>query len=78
MKKDEGKEDQTMPGSIKNLLLTDKTPDDRPVIKLINELVSLLPGVESKSAFRNFLLRTLPGENRRLRGNGGQLPGEQS
>ena len=77
MKKDEDKKEQATPGSVKNLLLTDKTPDDRPVIKLINELVSLLPGVEPKSAFRNFILRTLPEENQRLRGNGGQFAGGQ-
>lgn len=74
----EDKKTEEMPGSIKNLLLTDKTPDDRPVLKLINELVSLLPGMEAKSAYRNFLLRVLPKENQRLRTNGGQLPGGQN
>ena len=66
-----------MPGSIKNLLLTDRTPDDIPVLRLINELAGLVPGVKPKDALKNYLLRTLPAENRRLRANGGQLAGGQ-
>jgi len=72
------KKDQAMPGSIKNLLLTDKTPDDIPVLRLINELAGLVQGVRAKDALKNYLLRTLPAENERLRGNGGQLMGRAS
>jgi len=59
-----------VPGSIKNLLLTDKTPDDIPVLRLINELAGLMPGVRPKDALKNFLLRKLPAENQKLRSSG--------
>ena len=63
---------------IQNLMLTSKIPDDRPLLQLINELASVVPGVKGKNAFKNFCLRNLPAEIKRLRDNGGQLAGVQS
>jgi hypothetical protein len=70
-------ENKAMPGSIKNLLLTDKTPDDVPVLRLINELAGLVPGVRPKDALKNYLLSTLPSHNKKLRDYGSQLAGVQ-
>ncbi|HUS74331.1 MAG TPA: hypothetical protein VMY06_14830 [Sedimentisphaerales bacterium] len=68
---------RTMPKQIQNLMLTEKIPDDRPVLRLINELASVMPGIGPKSAFKNWVLRNLPTEINRLRGNGGQLLGQR-
>lgn len=58
---------------IQNLMLTSKVPDDRPVIQLINELASAIPGIGPKDALKNWVLRSLPEEIKRLRSSGGQL-----
>lgn len=62
-----------MAGSVKNLLLTDNSVEDRAIIKKINQLAELMPGIRTKDAFRNFLLRALPTEIDRLRKSGGQV-----
>lgn len=67
------KKSNKMSRSIENLQITNTVPSDRPVIKLINELGHLVPGVKPKAAFKNFILRKLPDEIKAIRENGAQL-----
>jgi len=68
-------QEKQMRKSIKNLLFCDKYPDDREVLARINELATAAPGIKPKDAVKNFLLRTLPQEIKRLRETSGQLLG---
>ena len=70
--------EQNVNKTIKNLLFCDKYPDDREVMARINELAHAVPGIKPKDAVKNFLLRTLPQEIRRLRDSGGRLIGGES
>ena len=62
-----------MPKDIQNLQLSNKVPDDRELVGLINELGRLTKGVSAKAAFKNWLYRALPVEIESRRKNHSNL-----
>ncbi|MHC4326392.1 MAG: hypothetical protein ACYSUX_19145 [Planctomycetota bacterium] len=64
--------------TVNNLLFSARNPDDREVLAQVNELATSTPGIKPKAALKNFLLRCLPGEIKRLRESGGSILGRAS
>lgn len=69
---------QTGPGSVNNILLSEKYPDDRETLAVLREYTRALPGIKMKDAMKNFLLRMMPGATRKLRKSGTLVAGESS
>jgi hypothetical protein len=55
--------------TIQNIQFSEKIPEDRPVLRYMNELAATMLGVDPKGVIRNALLSLLPEEVERRRGN---------